>query len=44
MRTSGWWDVKKWVLSFGAEAEVLEPKKLRDEIIADIKELRNTYR
>jgi len=44
MKTSGWWDVKKWVLSFGAKAEVLEPKKLRDEIIAEIKELKNTYR
>lgn len=32
MKTSGWWDVKKWVLSFGAEAEVLAPKELRAEI------------
>lgn len=44
MKTSGWWDVKKWVLSFGAEAEVLEPAELRNEIIAEIKRLKNTYR
>lgn len=25
MKTSGWYDVKKWVLSFGADAKVLEP-------------------
>lgn len=32
MKTSGWWDVKKWVLSFGADAAVLEPVEMRDEI------------
>ncbi|MBM2838724.1 MAG: hypothetical protein HW415_1349 [Deltaproteobacteria bacterium] len=32
IKTSGWWDVKKWILSFGAEAEVLEPEGLREEI------------
>ena len=37
MKTSGWWDVKKWVLSFGAEARVLKPEKLRKEIIEEMK-------
>lgn len=37
MNTSGWWDVKKWVLSFGAEAEVLEPAKLRRDVIDELK-------
>lgn len=37
MKTSGWWDVKKWVLSFGAEAKVLKPEKLRKEIIEEMK-------
>lgn len=32
MDTSGWWDVKKWVLSFGADATVLEPVEMREEI------------
>jgi len=25
LKTSGWFDVKKWILSFGTEAELLEP-------------------
>ena len=33
MKTSGWWHVKKWVMSFGGDARVLEPRKLRSEII-----------
>ena len=32
MKTSGWMDVKKWILSFGAEAELLEPQKLREDM------------
>lgn len=33
MKTSGWYDVKKWILSFGAEAELLEPEALRRDIL-----------
>ena len=29
MKTSGWYDVQKWILSFGAEARVLEPAQLK---------------
>jgi len=36
MKTSGWMDVKKWILSFGADAEVLEPAELRCEIVEGI--------
>jgi predicted DNA-binding transcriptional regulator YafY len=43
IKTSGWWDVKKWVLSFGAEAKVLEPKALRDEIIDELKRAHDKY-
>jgi predicted DNA-binding transcriptional regulator YafY len=32
MDTSGKWDVKKWILSWGSEAKVLEPEELRKEI------------
>lgn len=44
MKTSGWGDVKKWVLSYGAEAEVLEPKKLRNEIKKELKTLNKLYK
>lgn len=32
MKTSGWYDVMRWVFSFGPNAEVIEPKEMRDEI------------
>lgn len=44
MKTSGWWDVKKWVLSFGAEAELLEPTNLRKDIMEEIKGAGVRYR
>lgn len=37
MSTGGWMDVKRWVLSYGEKARVLEPKELRDEIAAELK-------
>lgn len=43
METSGRWDVKRWVLGFGAEAEVLEPKDLRVEIAAEVKAMGKAY-
>lgn len=39
LTAGGWWDIKRWLLGFGAAAEVLEPEKLRQEIA---KELRAT--
>jgi predicted DNA-binding transcriptional regulator YafY len=36
LHTSGWWDVKRWVLSFGCSAEVLEPEELKSEMLNDI--------
>lgn len=44
MQTSGWWDVKKWVLSFGAEASVLEPEGLRYEIADELDRAKAGYR
>lgn len=36
MNTSGWWDIKRWVLSFGSGAELLEPKEMRNEIYQEL--------
>lgn len=43
MTTSGWWHVKKWVLSFGAEARVLEPQELGTEIADELKQALTRY-
>ena len=43
LRTSGRWDVKRWVLSMGAEAELLEPEDLRGEIRAELLQAAGTY-
>jgi predicted DNA-binding transcriptional regulator YafY len=37
METCGWFDVKKWVLSYGIQAEVLAPKEMRQEISEELK-------
>jgi predicted DNA-binding transcriptional regulator YafY len=39
MDTSGWQDVKRWVLSHGSRAKVIEPAELRNEILAELKEM-----
>ena len=43
VRTIGAYWLKKWVLSLGMEAELLEPKWLRDEIREDIKSMSEAY-
>lgn len=44
MKTSGWYDVKKWVLSFGADARVLEPVHLQDKVRNEVEKMLNGYR
>jgi proteasome accessory factor B len=36
-------EIKRWILSFGQHAVVLEPKKLRDEVLGEIKQLDDAY-
>ena len=44
MTTSGRWDVVRWVLSYGPEAKVIEPKKLREYIGDALTETIKYYR
>jgi predicted DNA-binding transcriptional regulator YafY len=37
MKVAGLAEVKRWVMQFGAEAEVLSPKALRREVAADLR-------
>ena len=43
LKTSGWMDVRKWIMSFGEDAELLEPEGLRLEIKAKIAVANNIY-
>lgn len=44
LKTSGWDDIKRWVLSYGSEAEVLKPEKLRNEVIAEFEAVKRKYK
>ena len=43
MLTSGRWDVVRWVLKYGGEAKILEPKELEDEIIKELRSAQTSY-
>jgi len=43
MRVGGLGEVKRWVLSFGAGAEALEPEELRDAVAQDVEALARAY-
>ena len=36
-------EIKRWVMSFGKHAQVLEPRELRDEVLAEAKDVVATY-
>jgi predicted DNA-binding transcriptional regulator YafY len=44
VRVAGWEEIKRWIAGFGAEAEVLEPKELRESLAADGAALVKLYR
>ncbi len=37
-------EIKRWIMSFGAEAVVLKPDELRAEIAAELRALAAAYR
>lgn len=43
METSGWYDIKRWVMSFGSDAELLEPEEMRNQIIQELNNSLNRY-
>lgn len=43
-QASGFYEIKSWILSHGADAEVLEPADLREEIIKELKKTLNSYK
>lgn len=43
LRVAGTEEVRRWLLGYGAEAEVLEPETLRDEIREAVEKLRKIY-
>lgn len=43
LKTSGWFDVKKWILSFGSKVELLEPEKFRIEILEELSAAQRCY-
>lgn len=44
IKSSGWWHVRKWIMSFGSEAKVLEPEELRKEIIQEFNTAMDNYK
>ncbi|WP_082140172.1 helix-turn-helix transcriptional regulator [Desulfovibrio sp. TomC] len=43
LNTSGWFDVKRWILGFGADAKLLEPRELVEELRSDLQRALNAY-
>lgn len=39
----GYEEVKTWVLGMGSKVEVLEPQRLKEDVIKEIRKLQNTY-
>lgn len=44
MNTSGWSEVKRWLLSYGADAELLAPAEKREELKREAQQLTALYK
>jgi predicted DNA-binding transcriptional regulator YafY len=42
-RVAGTHEVRVWILGWGADAEVLEPRSLRDEVAAELRRAAEAY-
>ena len=43
LNTSGWLEVKRWILSFGPDAEVIEPTMMREEVAEALQQATAMY-
>ncbi len=43
IKVNGTFEIKPWLRSFGSSCEVLEPRSLREDMIAEWKELKSWY-
>jgi predicted DNA-binding transcriptional regulator YafY len=43
MKTSGWHDVKRWLLSFGSDARLIAPENLRIDIRNEAEAVLKSY-
>ena len=42
-RVAGFEEIIPWVLSFGGEAEVLNPQELREAVVGHLKKMQSVY-
>lgn len=42
-RLKGYKEIKSWVMSMGSLVEVIEPIKLKEEILEEVNEIRKMY-
>jgi len=43
MKTSGWYEVKMWILSYGRDARLIEPESLRQDFAEEISAMTDNY-
>ena len=40
---AGIFEIKTWIMSWGAKAKIIEPESLKNEVLSEIKSLNNLY-